>query len=345
MPSHNIDLGNGNNTISPTPTDDNYVIIGADGNNTVTLGAGNDQFTLGNGANTLTVGDGTDFFLLGGGNNTVTTGNGNSSITVGNGNDTVTVGTGSNAIALGTGLDTVQTGAGNNVVSVSAAAFSGDTIQGALTSGDGSTNRLLLTTAGTMSPVNVSGFQSYQLASGGANDLTLVEANFARLPAGSITVLGGNSGNTVNASALSAAHSVVIHGGAGIDMFTGGAGDDRFIFAASDLSGDTVAGGAGNNTLELASGNGVGTVNGLGGANFSGLAVVDVDAGAKWEFTSNQAVTDTINLAVGAIAEFGGAVGSGHTINFTGSSESSKSIWSPNSPDLSMGSTTATQSI
>ena len=56
--------------------------------------------------------------------------------------------------------------------------------------------------------------------------------------------------------------------GPGSAALTGGSGNDRFVFAASDLSSDTVAGGAGINTLELAAGPGQGTVSGLGGPNF-----------------------------------------------------------------------------
>ena len=248
MPSVNLPPGNQTYNGDGNP-DDNYVItqtVGPDGNNTITLGNGTDQLTLGAGNNTITLGNGTDQVTLGAGSNTVTTGNGNSHITVGNGDDTITVGTGSNAIVLGTGLDTVSTKAGNNTVSVAGTAVSGDTIHGALSTFDGSTNQLVLTTPGTaMSPVNVYGFQSYQLANGGPNNLTLSEGNFTNLPLGSITVMGGDSGNIVNASALSAAHSVVINGGTGLDRLTGGAGNDRFIFAASDLSADIVAGGGG----------------------------------------------------------------------------------------------------
>ena len=319
MPTHFIDLGNFSNTITPIPPDDDYIITGADGNNTVTLGNGTDQITLGHGGNTLTVGDGPDTIMVGDGNNTVTTGNGNSSVTVGNGNDTITVGTGSNAIGLGTGLDTVHTEAGDNTVSVSAGAVSGDTIMGALTSGDGSTNRLVLTTAGIMSPVNVSGFGSYRLADGGPNTLTLAETNFARLPGGTITVFGGNSGNTVNAAVLSAAHAVTVHGGGGLDALTGGAGNDLFIFNPSDLTGDTADGGGGSNTLELAAGSGTGTLSGLG-TSFINLGTVLVDANATWIFSAlNPSVTETINIGSRALAEIQGAVGAGQTVAFAAS--------------------------
>jgi hypothetical protein len=167
------------------------------------------------------------------------------------------------------------------LVSASGAAISGDTIMGALGSFDGTTNRLVLTTPGTMSPVNVSGFQSYQLANGGLNSLTLSETNFARLPGGSISVIGGDSGNTVNAGSLSAAHGVVVSGGAGTDKFTGGSGNDRFVFTPSSLGpNDTADGGAGNNTLELAAG-GSGVLSGLG-TSFVNIGTVLLDTNAVW---------------------------------------------------------------
>jgi hypothetical protein len=308
MATQTVTLSNtagSNFTYVGSPPDDNFTISDTGGANyTITLGNGTDQLNLLNGNNTVTLGNGTDRVTTGAGNNTVTTGNGNSTITEGNGNDTVTVGTGANAIGLGTGLDTVSTGAGDNVVSVSGATVSGDTVNGALTSGDGSTNRLVLTAPGTMSPVDVSGFQSYQLANGGPNSLTLSEANFARLPGGSITVIGGNSGNTVNAAALSAAHSVVIDAGAGIDALTGGAGNDRFVFAPSNLAGDTVNGSGGTNTLELQAG-GAGILSGLG-TNFANISTVVLDSNATWTLGigSPAAFTGTIvGFAVGDVID------------------------------------------
>ena len=294
-----------NATYVGNPPDDNFVITDNGGNDTITLGNGTDQLTLGNGNNTATLGDGPDQITAGAGNNTLTIGNGNGNITVGNGNDTITVGTGSNMVALGSGLDTVSTGAGGNIVTVSAAGVSGDTIMGALTSGDGTTNKLVLTTAGTMSPVNVSGFQSYQLANGGANSLTLAEGNFARLPRGSISVGGGNSGNTINASVLSAAHAVVINAGAGIDSLTGGAGNDLFVFAPSNLAGDTADGGGGNNTLELQAG-GPGVLSGLG-TSFVNFSTIALDAGAAWTIgvSNAAAVSGTVtNFAAGDRFDF-----------------------------------------
>jgi Ca2+-binding RTX toxin-like protein len=302
------------------PPNDRYIISDNGGNDTITLGGGADQLVLGNGNNTMTLTDGTDQLVLGNGNNTmtlgngadqitagagnnkVTTGTGDSQIVVGNGNNTITVGTGSNAIVLGLGLDTVTTGAGNNVVAVSGATISGDTLNGALTSGDGTTNKLVMSAPGTMNPVNVSGFASWQLANHGPNSLTLSEANFARLPGGRITIVGGNSGNTINAAALSAAHSVTIVGGFGTDALTGGAGNDVFRFTVGALvNSDTVKGGGGSNTLSM---NSAGTVRagGVSGVETYTLA----STGANTLALSNANFT---NVSGATIHVLGGAAG------------------------------------
>src|SRR6185503_12052197 len=104
-----------------------------------------------------------DTITLGNGFDQVTTGNGNSKITVGNGvGDTVFVGTGSNTIHIGLGsADIIHTGAGNNTVFVASKAVGADSILGALTSFDGSGNKLVLTSTGTFTALGVSGFEIY----------------------------------------------------------------------------------------------------------------------------------------------------------------------------------------
>ncbi len=110
-----------------------------------------------------------------------------------------------------------------------------------------------MTTAGTVRAGLVNGVESYLLANGGRNSLTLTNANFAGGVTGaSITVFGGAGGNTVNAAGLTGANRVVAVGGAGADNFTGGAGNDVFRFTAANLSaGDAVAGGGGTDQLAL----------------------------------------------------------------------------------------------
>ena len=279
-----IDLGDANNTL--TLGDDDYVITGADGNNTLTLGSGTDGLTLGNGNNTLTLANGTDTLNLGSGNNTVTTGsgpdtifatsgnnvvttgdgnetvtlgngfdqltsgNGNSTIIVGDGDgDTILVGLGANTITLGTGTgDVVHTQSGQNVVSVAAASLAGDTIMGSISTADGASNELILSTAGDADPTTVTGFGIYDLSSAGPSGLTLTDANYTNVPDGNITVLDGSAGSTVDASALSAAHSVTAYAGSGTNVITGGAGDD-FFYGGGSGSTSTIDGGLGTNTM------------------------------------------------------------------------------------------------
>ncbi len=108
-----------------------------------------------------------------------------------------------------------------------------------------------------------------------------------------ITVDGGNAGNTVNASALTGPNRVVLIGGAARIVFTGGAGNDIFEFSAANLTAaDKVSGGAGSDQLAMTS---AGTVaaGGVSGVEIYSLA----DGGA--------------NSLILANANFAGVSGSG----------------------------------
>ena len=92
-----------------------------------------------------------------------------------------------------------------------------------------------MTTAGTVAAGGVSAVEIYQLANGGANSLTLVNANFAGFMGNAITIYGGTGGNTIDGSGLTGATDrLVIYGGAGADALKGGAGNDIFSFAAAN---------------------------------------------------------------------------------------------------------------
>ncbi len=290
-----LTLGNGNNTLTLGAGTDQ--ITAAGGNNTVTVGGGQDVILLGNGLNTVTAGDGNDTLTLGNGFDQVTTGNGGSNITVGNGaGDTVVVGTGGNTIAIGTGgADVVHTGSGGNTVSVTAAAIGADSILGALTSGNGTGNKLVLTTTGAVSAAGVSGFEIYQLANGQPNNLTLNSTNFTRLP-GAITVLGGDSGDTVNAAALSAAEAINIQGGPGYDTTDLSYAKTQ---ATLTLNSDT--------SWSINHGTAVDTFTGVDRLNFS-------DTG---QFTANGDVTGFLALSLSAgLTSVAGSIGNeGLTFN------------------------------
>ena len=121
---------------------------------------------------------------------------------------------------------------------------------------------------------NISGFETVALANGGADSLTLAEANLAGVSSNRITVVGGNDGNTVNASALTTG-AVTIDGGAGADVLTGDAeGNAHFVFTATALTAtDTITGSNVNNELDVTT---PGTVAAAGvtGSRFTGSPMV-----------------------------------------------------------------------
>lgn len=162
-----------------------------------------------------------------------------------------------NAAAL-TGSNVVHLigGGGNDTFDFSAASLSaGDTV-----AGGGGSDRLVMTTAGTIDAAGVSGVETFTLANGGANALTLTNANFAGVTGSRITVKGGSGGNTVNADAVTGSNEIVLIGGAGQDVFTGSHGpDDVFEFSAANLAPtDTVAAGSGTDDLLMTT---AGTIN------------------------------------------------------------------------------------
>jgi Ca2+-binding RTX toxin-like protein len=104
-------------------------------------------------------------------------------------------------------------------------------------------NELDITTPGTVAAGGVTAVQIYRLANGGANTLTLTNANFTDVLARPINIYAGNDGNTIDGSApIGTTDNLDIYGGAGADVLKGGAGNDIFVFAAANLTAtDTVS--------------------------------------------------------------------------------------------------------
>ena len=152
--------------------------------------------------------------------------------------------TGQLTIDGGAGADTLTGAANGGTIFVFTAATL--TATDKITGGSGFNNELDVTTPGTVAAGGVSAVEIYRLANGGANSLTLTNANFTGFKGNAITVYGGTGGNTIDGSGLTVtADKLDIYGGAGADVLKGGAGNDIFSFTAAGLTAtDTVSGGA-----------------------------------------------------------------------------------------------------
>lgn len=90
----------------------------------------------------------------------------------------------------------------------------------------------------TPTPSPSAGIGSYTLPDGHANTFTLTNADFKGVSGKSITVDGGDDGNTISAGAVTGKRTVTINGGAGADT----------LIAGYDT---TMTGGTGSNDFEL----------------------------------------------------------------------------------------------
>ena len=154
--------------------------------------------------------------------------------------------TGTNRVVLigGKRADHFTGGAGDDIFEFSAANLSSsDRVKGG-----GGGNELLMTSAGTITASGVSRVETFKLATGGANHLTLTSANFAGVSGHLITVDDGKSGNTITASTLPSADAIIVHAGTGTDTLRGGAGNDVFIAGGKTK----MTGGAGKNQFTFA---------------------------------------------------------------------------------------------
>ena len=90
------------------------------------LGSSAACITYGNQNVTVTATEGcgvTDSIAVGNGNNQITLGQGNDCVTAGNGNNTVTLGSGNNTVTLGSGKDTINTNGGCNTLNLGAGQY------------------------------------------------------------------------------------------------------------------------------------------------------------------------------------------------------------------------------
>lgn len=110
-----VDGGNGNDTITGSPTYGDSV-IGGDGADTLNGQAGNDTLDGGDGTDSIIGGDGDDSLIGEDGNDTITGDNGNDTILGGNHNDSINGGDGNDSVDAGQSNDTVLGGIGNDTI-------------------------------------------------------------------------------------------------------------------------------------------------------------------------------------------------------------------------------------
>ena len=95
---------------------ENLTLKTGSGNDTVTLGDGNNLIFTHKGNDTITAGNGNNRIHGGVGNDTITAGNGNNHLSGGRGDDTMTGGGGHNALTGGRGDDTLNGGSGHDIL-------------------------------------------------------------------------------------------------------------------------------------------------------------------------------------------------------------------------------------
>jgi Ca2+-binding RTX toxin-like protein len=213
----------------------------------------------------------------------------------------------------GAGKDVFTGGAGNDTFKFSAATLSARDV----VKGGGGNDTLVLTSAGTPATGGVSQVEIYRLVDGAANELSLRAGNFAGVAGSTITVFGGNSGNTIDARSAGAKDRTVMIGGAGKDVFIGGAGPDIFEFSATSLRGaDLVQGGGGSDRLQMTSAGKI-AVSGVSGVETYRLA----NSGANTLSLGNANFAGT---SAATITVIGG--GNGNTLSDAGVSPSDLAV-------------------
>ena len=158
--------------------------------------------------------------------------------------------------------------------------------------------------------INGTGLDGVYLQQGGAVTNT---GTAARIIGNSTGIMITNGAGTVSNSGVikGGNHNIGVYFGAGDynDTLTnagtitgnlavefGNGGADRVIVDPGAVFQGGVAGGAGSNTLELASATSTGTINGIYSTNFVSFGTIDVDPGAKWDFASSDTLENSGTL-------------------------------------------------
>src|SRR5208283_4294561 len=307
-----------------------HSVVDGSGNDTLTGGSGNDTFILSNcwGSDTITGGGGSDTLDFSSVTSNLTfTANANGTTSVTDGTDTVTAsgivnlkgGKGSNSFVYekGASISGTITGGGNGTLDLSAVAsnltFTIDT------------NGTISVTDGT-DTVTATGIANLK---GGSDNNYFVFQNGASI---SGTITGGSgSVNQLNYSAYTAAVSVNLSAGtatgtagiSNIHSVIGGSANDTFV---TDSAGDTLNGGAGNDTFSFTDVWGNCIVTGGGGSDTLDFSQVTANLTFTINANGSISVTDGSGDTVTAsgVANLKGGSGNNYFVFQNGASISGK---------------------
>ena len=203
----------------------------------------------------------------------------------------------------GTGSDTFRGGGENDLLYVPLNALSGDSLIG------GTGNSVLYVLgAGTAELSGVGRFGTVALSSSGPNTVILSASELNAAPNGTLSLVGGNAGNTV-ASGASSGGLLLYSAGNGADQFYGGGEADQVYVSLQALGGDILQGGY-NAANGLFIG-GAGTVN-LAGVGRFGSVFLGSAAGSANTVMLNDAVLAAAPVLANGETGIGIHAGSGN---------------------------------
>jgi Ca2+-binding RTX toxin-like protein len=280
--------------------------------------AGVDVLNLANGANNIALSDA----LVANSDSQAVTVNASTGVDVINAS-AVGAGHAVTVAAIGSS-DTVIGGAGNDLFKFTNIT---DLTSATTVTGGAGLDTIVFGTAGTLASsvfANVSGIDVITLATG-TNLVTLSDTLVGGADNHTLQVNTSGAGNTIDGSAVTAGHNLVISNGSGTYQWVGGAGNDTFrtsVFGLTSL--DTITGGAGYDTLALTRS---GT---FGSGNFANVS--DVDAiNLTYDGSSNNNITLSDALVTNSDAQVvtvtgsaasdiinASSVAAGHKVNLYG---------------------------
>lgn len=292
LTSIKVDGGNGNDTITGSPTYGDS-LIGGDGADVLNGQGGNDTIDGGDGTDSIIGGDGNDSLIGEDGNDTITGDLGNDTILGGNHQDSLNGGDGNDSIDAGQSNDTVLGGIGNDTI-------------------NGSDGQDLL--SGEVGNDSIFGGAGNDTINGGDDDDTVTGQagnDVVNGDNGNDQVLGGAGNDSVSGNA----GNDLVNGEAGTDTVNGNDGDDT-LFGGN---GNDVLRGDGTATSQNAAGND--QLNGQGGNDtlFGGGGADNMDGGAGNDTVDSsdplpEATPLAISVSGGSVVE--GDAGTS-TLNFT----------------------------